>query len=72
PSRTPRNQYRLDIFLGVPTIGIHPKSPVFMRVGEVLQVRLLTGAENSNAQNAPAAPMTVNDFFMFMLLKWLI
>ncbi|MDC8787105.1 hypothetical protein, partial [Roseateles koreensis] len=40
PSRTPRNQYRLDIFLGVPTIGIHPKSPVFMRVGEVLQVRL--------------------------------
>ncbi|MDC8783574.1 hypothetical protein, partial [Roseateles koreensis] len=42
PSRTPRNQYRLDIFLGVPTIGIHPKSPVFMRVGEVLQVRLNT------------------------------
>ena len=40
PSRTPRNQCPLNLILGVPPIGIHPASPVFMRVPGVLQGRL--------------------------------
>lgn len=41
--KTPGNCQSLDRFPGVHTIGIHPASPVFMRVPAVLQVRLKIG-----------------------------
>src|SRR5574343_567125 len=41
-SKTPRKHPPLNMSLGVLTIGIHPRSPAFMRASEVLQGGLVT------------------------------